>query len=117
MDALGVLNKLAQGRLIESLHAAIVEVAEAVIATEKAGSVTLTLKIAKVGDYEAVTVAEQIKRGLPVPKERGALFFVGDGELHKEDPRQIPMEFRVVQDADSGVRTLEDEPKETRQAK
>lgn len=117
MDALGVISKLASGHLIQDIHDAIAGVAEQVVMTEKEGTVTVTFKIAKVGDMPAVAISEQIKIGPPVPKSRGALFFsVGDGELHTRDPRQVEMNFRVVEDAATGTRTLVDDDGVIREA-
>ncbi len=107
MDALGVIQRLGGGRLMELLAAALTEVAQSVVLTEKPGSVTLTLKLAKVASQDAVIVTEAIKQGLPVAASRGALFYaVGDGALHLEDPRQTVMEFRTVDVETGEIREL-----------
>lgn len=116
LDSLGTLQRLGGGHMIEELCEALVATAEEVVATKKTGSVSLTLKITKsIGEELAVIITETIKRSSPARGERGAMFFALDGQLHREDPRQIKMELRAV-DGQSELRVSEDRGIQVREA-
>lgn len=98
MDALAAIQRLGQGRLLESLHAALVATSEEVVETGKPGKITLTLSVSNHGQGdEVIIVNETLSRTSPKRPSRGAMFYAVEGELHKDDPRQIPMEFRLVE--------------------
>jgi hypothetical protein len=118
MDALGTLQVLAHGELLEELCAAMIDVAEDVLNTGRGGSVTLTLKLSQATRGEpSVIVSEEIKRTPPKKDPRGAILFVGDGEFHRHDPRQQQLEFRVLEeDASQNVRRPPDDTHSVREA-
>ena len=99
MDALGVLQRLGSGKLIDDLHFALVDIAEQVAHAKKGskGTVTLTFEISKDTEDAMVSIIETISRRPPKSEPRGAFFFAMDGGLHREDPRQPSMEFRVLE--------------------
>ena len=100
MDPLAVLQRLGSGHLLDDLHEALTETAQDVVATGRPGRVTLTLTIStKRKDDPLVTVDESISRASPRAKSDplGAIFWALDGALHREDPRQLPLDFRVVE--------------------
>lgn len=97
MDSLAVLQRLANGRLIDELVAALATTAEEVVKTGKPGTVSLTLKVSTRGPSDPfVMVEETIARSAPKKDARGAFFFAVDGELHREDPRQAELDFRTI---------------------
>lgn len=53
-----------------------------------------------------VTILEKIQKGAPKRDPKGALFFAVDGELHRDDPRQIPLDFKTVDTRTSEVRNV-----------
>lgn len=97
LDALMVLQRLGQGHLLEELHEALNKVAEEVVETGNPGAVTITLKILTQSQGNPmIIIAESVKRTPPASTPKGAAFFALDGELHKEDPRQIKMDLHTV---------------------
>ncbi len=102
MDALATLQRLANGRLIDELHTALVTTAEEVVATGKTGTVTVTFKVSNRGAGDPLVIIEEtIARSAPKKDPKGAFFFAIDGALHREDPRQTTLEFRTV-DTETG---------------
>lgn len=98
MDALSALQRLGRGQLIDDMYAAIVAVAEEVVATGKPGAITVKLTLKNeggVGD-PAIVVRETLTRTTPKRDPRGALFYALDGALWRDDPRQVRMDFRTV---------------------
>jgi hypothetical protein len=115
MDSLGILQRLGGGHLIDEIAAALVQTAEEVAETKRNGSVTISLKVTKsIGDDIAVIVTESIKRSSPLRGERGAMFMVHEGALHREDPRQIRMELRTV-GGQTELRATEDPGRDMRE--
>lgn len=97
MDALGVLQRLGGGHLMEELYELLQRMAEEAVATGKAGSVTLKLTISTQSQGDPmVVIQEQLSCAPPKKDPRGAYFFAVDGGLYKEDPRQLKMDFRMV---------------------
>jgi hypothetical protein len=117
MDALALLQRLGQGRLIAELADALVSVADEVVATGKDGAVTLTLKLStrEQGDV-MVQVDEKIARKTPSRSSRGALLYAVHGELHAQDPRQTRMNFREVDRPTADQRELDDAAPTVREA-
>ncbi len=116
MDALSVAQRLGGGTFLDDLHFNLTEVSEQVVVTGRPGTVTVTLKIEPVKGEPAVTIASALKQSRPAADPKGAIFYaVGDGQLEKNDPRQVPMEFRVVPDLTSDVRSVGLEASELRE--
>jgi hypothetical protein len=114
MDALATIQRLGQGRLLESLHSALVATSEEVVETGKPGTITLKLTVSNHGQGdELVTVNETLSRTSPKRPSRGAIFYAVEGELHRDDPRQTKMDFRLVE-PDSEVREPKGREREER---
>lgn len=97
MDQLSVLQRLGGGTLIERLHEALVQTAQEVVETGNPGTVTLAFKITTQEQGEPlVAILETIGRTPPKRSPRGTILYALGGELHREDPRQIKMEFRSI---------------------
>lgn len=99
MDALAIIMKLGQGHLLEDLADALQRTADEVVKTGQGGTVTLSLKVVALGEVgnPMVGIAESIGVALPKRKSKGSILYAHDGALHESDPRQVPMEFRVVE--------------------
>ncbi len=106
MDALAIIMRLGQGHLLEELADALQRTADEVVKTAQPGQVTLTLKVLPLGEVgnPMVGIAEQIGTSLPKRKSKGSILYSHEGALHENDPRQGPMEFRVVETAPAVVR-------------
>lgn len=106
MDALTVIMRLGQGHLLEELVDALQRTADEVVRTGQGGQVTLTLKVLPLGEVgnPMVGIAEQIGVAMPKRKSKGSILYAHDGALHEADPRQVPMDFRVVETAPAVVR-------------
>lgn len=105
MDALGVVQRIGNGHLLDDLAEALAVVAEEVVATGKAGQVALVLKIAvqQQGD-PMVIVSDQITKKPPKRDPRGVLLYAVEGGLYTRDPRQVEMDFRAVATAPDEIR-------------
>ena len=90
-ESLFIIGRLGQGNFLNDLHRAIERVSNDVIATGRAGSVAVTLKIEPVKDSIMVVVSEAIQVKPPKRDAKGALFFVHTG-LHEEDTRQSKLD-------------------------
>ena len=109
MDPIEELQRLGGGHLLDDIYKSLVLVAEEVIETRKGGSITLTLKVAPApGGEDRVVVSEDLKRKPPAKEPRGAIYFViGDGLLHKSDPRQIVFEVRQAEAGQTELRVVD----------
>lgn len=103
MDPLAILQRLGRGTVIPDLAEAISKASDEVVATGKPATVSLSLKITtqSVGD-PMVRIEETIARSSPKKDAKGAFFFAVEGELHRDDPRQLELDLRSV---DGGVGT------------
>lgn len=105
MDALSIVQRLGQGRLLEELAEALAAAATEVVETGQPATVTLALKLSNHGQGDPVVIiAEQLGRTSPKRAPRGAIFWALGGELHHDDPRQTRMEFRTVDTATGEIR-------------
>ena len=105
MDARSVIERLGGGHFMDALEEAMLRVSEDVLRTGNPGAVTVTLKITQAQpDEPAVIVQEAIKRTMPSQKPRGAIYYAHEGSLHAKDPRQVEMEFRVVDQATGEIK-------------
>ena len=97
MDSLGVLQRLGSGHMMDELHAALLKVADEVLATGKAGKVTLVLKVTKPkGEAPTIVIEDELAVGLPKVNTGGVFFFLHESQFHANDPRQTRFELRSV---------------------
>lgn len=118
MDAYQTISRLGQGRLIEMLADAVERTSEEVVASGTAGTVTLKLKITPFpgGGPVCIAIEEQISRQTPTKKPLSAVLFSVDGELHREDPREIKMQFETIDTTTGEIRTVDEPTPEMRHA-
>jgi hypothetical protein len=94
-----VIAGLNYGNTLEELSERLSQCVAASRDTGKASSLTLTLKIKphRNGQYE---LTEKVAAKIPDP-ERGITLMFGtpDGNLVRDDPRQIQLDLRTVDDA------------------
>lgn len=86
------LREYRNGALVRHLTEAQAEVLAAVVATRKAGAVTLKLKfVPEDGSPNGVTVEAAVSTTVPKKSLPKAVFFVNDGGLFRNDPMQGEM--------------------------
>lgn len=91
-----VIGEIDRGRLFDELTERLAEVVDGVRLTQKAGELTLKLKISPNGE-DAVAIADEVKVKLPEPNKPKSLFFIGKGNaLSRRDPRQQDLPLRDV---------------------
>lgn len=85
------LTALRKGQCLIEADEALRQLAKACMETGKKGTLTLTLTL-KPGDEESVTVLDDVSPKLPKPDTRGSNLFVDeDGNLSRNNPRQLEM--------------------------
>ena len=85
--------------IVSELSGALKQVTAAVQATNKGGTVTLTMKIqpASKGDASTLVFLPRVKAVLPQVEAPGSIFYADDDfNLVREDPNQIKMDLKVV---------------------
>lgn len=109
VDPVEAIQALGGGTLIERLYAAMVMVAEEVIMTRHKGAVTLKLNVEIApGSDDVVIVSEDLQRKPPAGEAKGAMFFsIGDGQLHRRDPRQQYFDVRHTEEGQAELRMIE----------
>lgn len=100
-----VMRRLGGGDLVPELVEALAVTAVEVQETGKKGTVTVTfeLLVQQIGD-PMVIVRDQVKRNPPKRNPRGVVLYAVEGGLHTRDPRQVEMDFRLVDPPVSEVR-------------
>lgn len=116
MDSLTTLTQLGSGKFIEELATHLAAVSQEVVRTGNRGSVAATLTIERFKDTLMVTVAAQVQPKPPSEKPLGAMFFAIDDELWRDDPRQIPLSFNVVDTETGEIRSVPGDAAEVRAA-
>lgn len=86
-EFIDILTDLDNGEVHNQLTTLLPETTAAVMATGKAGAITLTLKLTKQGNM--CVLHADVKAKKPAPATDATLFFVdADGCLRRDDPRQ-----------------------------
>lgn len=92
--AAAVLQELNRGRSHRELSDELVKLTQAVRDTGKPGSVTLTITVKPSKADGAFEISDKISSKIPVFDRAASIFFAdAEGNLTREDPRQIAMEF------------------------
>ena len=87
------------GATLAELSEALEKVVAAVRMAGKAGSITLTLKVAPAskGSTDVLMVESQVRTKLPEPERGISIFYAtDDNRLVRNDPKQIQLPLRVV---------------------
>lgn len=103
------LQEQRNGGLHHELTEGLAEVTTAVQDLQKAGSLTLTLKIVPAGkEQQAVIIADDVK--VKAPAARGSSMFFTDphGNLYRRDPRQPELPLRDVSRPQKPTRQIGD---------
>jgi|WetSurMetagenome_2_1015567.scaffolds.fasta_scaffold08816_6 hypothetical protein len=83
-----VLSEINHGNVVDDLTSRLAGVVEGVMATDKKGSLTLTIEVTPNGDG-SVQVVAKIKAVIPDPARGTTIMFVqDDNSLGRNDPRQ-----------------------------
>jgi len=81
-----ILRELSHGEAVSELTATLTEVVQAVRATGKSGSVSLTISVEKNGE-NSVFLSEKIASKVPqLPRSKTAFFATASGSLDRDDP-------------------------------
>lgn len=108
-----VFESLGGGTVAHDLHLRLMSLGQRVLETRNSGTLTLKLKVDPVKGHDAAfSVTEEISVREPKQEPHGAVFItIGDGQLHKSDPRQTTMfETRIVESGPSELRVIENKP-------
>lgn len=104
-----VLQEIDGGKVHATASAQLASLVEAITSTGKSGSLTLTLKIkpaSRNSDVLIVTGAVGIKA--PAPEAAESTFFVHNGALSRDNPKQPELPMRIVPgNADLPIRERE----------
>lgn len=93
-----VLGDLESGRVFHDLNEALGLVVEGVKKHRKVGEITLKIKL-KPNGSTAVSVFVDVTHKVPKAERATTIMFIDeDGSLRREDPRQVRMELREVED-------------------
>lgn len=102
-----ILRDIRKGATVEAATDELAELIQAVKATNKAGTLTLKLKINPVGrDGKQVEIVPNLSVSTPTPDLSKGIFFVDDqGDLLRDDPDQRPLfeERSALSDKNSGL--------------
>lgn len=89
LTVIEVLQKMDDGGALEDFRDALTEVTKAVEARGGSGSVSLTLKIAKIGRRQ-LQVVDEVKHTVPkIVKEPTVFFATEEGQLSRQDTNQL----------------------------
>lgn len=92
------LQEQRSGGLHGELSEALKTLVQSVDEHRKAGTLTLTVKVAPNADGVTVTVTDKIVLKAPEAERGAAIFFIdNDGSLQRRDPRQIELPLREVE--------------------
>jgi hypothetical protein len=102
------LLEVRRGSLHAELSERMQDLVNAVAEHEKAGSLTLTIRIApagkRTGQYE---ISDKLDLKIPEADRGSSLFFGLNGNLSRSDPRQPELPIREVPAPPSNVREVE----------
>jgi hypothetical protein len=96
-QGLMLMQRLGGGHTLGDIAEAVKKVGKEVLATGKAGSVTIEIALGRASQYEPMLVmAETVKVKLPKQSPKSAwVYLVGD-DLSARDPRQHELELEAV---------------------
>lgn len=93
-DLISVLIQLRGGAVVHRFGEEMGQLVEAVVATEKAGSLTIVLKVSPVkGNTDALSVEAMSKLNIPRPSLGSSIFFPDGGRLQRFNPKQAALAF------------------------
>ena len=123
MDPLDWIARLDEGYFVENLDAEIQEVSAAVLtraarhgAQNVKGKVVVTFNITHVtGGDPTVVVTPTFSHTVPKRDAGGLQLFLWDGAFHTNDPRQVPMQARVVETPAVAPRPVPGQPAPARE--
>jgi hypothetical protein len=103
-----VLQDLNGGATVARLSAELHDLVEAVTATGKAGTLTLTLKVAPVAkrNTDALNVTAAVAAKRPQEDAPTTVFFVDGGSLVRNNPAQPQLPLREVPAPDADARPI-----------
>lgn len=104
-----VIQEQRNGGLHSELSHELAALVAAVQETQKAGTLTLTMKVTPNRDGVTMMVTDKVVVKLPEGDRGAAIFFVeGDGNLVRKDPRQLEIPLREVGGRDTELREVDE---------
>ncbi len=105
-SALSIIGQIRRGQLVEELSELVAALSRDVVASRKAGSITIKLVVrpSKLAE-NGVEMADSVSVKVPPRETKPTLFFASaEGALTRDDPRQGELPINVV-----GIRTKDAE--------
>jgi hypothetical protein len=98
-----VLSDLEGGRLLEDLNSGLTELVSQVMAIRKGGTMTLKIGVLPNGET-SVEVRAKMDVNAPEPARESTIMFADDASgLRRENPRQMKLPLREVQQPETRV--------------
>lgn len=108
MDSLATLQRLGGGKFLDQIAQHLAEVAQEVVRTGNKGAVSAVITVERVKGEPLVIVNAVVQPKPPAELPQGAAFYALDDALWNDDPRQVRMEFRVIDEATGEIRETAD---------
>ena len=91
-----VVQEIGKGKFHEAASEALVDLTAAVVATDKAGTLTLVIKVEPSKGMDNLTVTGTWKLSLPTESQSSIFFADDDNNLVRDDPNQLAAPLREV---------------------
>lgn len=115
-----VLQRLGGRAIFQQIAEHIQTVAHATGQTGGKGKLTITIETSKTKgstiDDPMIQFKTQLVPKLPAAPAKVTHLYVSEDGLHSDDPRQVPMEFRVVENEAADIRQADDTRPNVREA-
>ena len=86
-----------EGDAIQELSEKLAEVCDAALLTGRAGKITLTFTVKPAGKSAlAIVLEDDITVKVPKAEKVNSIFFLHEGALVRDNPKQLKMEFKPV---------------------
>lgn len=99
------LAKLNRGELNDELTALLADVIKAVRETRKQGTVTVSLSVAMLNSRteDTIKITPKVSSKIPeLDREESIVFSTPDGDVLFDDPNQVKMELKTVEEQPKG---------------
>jgi hypothetical protein len=103
-EIVNFLARIGNGDLLDQLHEDRLKIEHGILDTNKAGEITIKIKIGHDGHNKRV-VRSEVKSKVPVtPPAETRFFATENGQYVDNDPEQMPLNFRDVGEVGDGRR-------------
>ena len=106
---LAILQEQRKGLLVDEMSDALQNLVAAIVEADKAGTLTLTLRIKP--ENGVLFVTDEIKTVAPKTIKTASIFFASpNNNLIREDPKQIAMQLEKLPESDKTIHKLHSVP-------